>query len=171
GRGRLGGREPDLCRDAPAEEVDAREGEQRQREDEQADTEREPVLVEPHVSFIACRPAGRHEPVALRRGRPAGYKSAAAMDEPPRRALSGEGLAIVVLAATVTMLARLWEGDFHRDEVLYAAVAKTMAAGGDWLSLHLGGDPYWRKPPLVFWLAAAAYRTLGYTAFAGRLFP
>src|SRR5204862_4024288 len=77
----------------------------------------------------------------------------------------------VVLAATVTMLARLWEGDFHRDEVLYAAVAKTMAAGGDWLSLHLGGDPYWRKPPLVFWLAAAAYRTLGYTAFAGRLFP
>ena len=64
--------------------------------------------------------------------------------------------ALVLLAASVTMLARVWEGDLSSDEVLYAAVAKRMAVGGGWLDPQLGDAPYWKKPPLVFWMHAPA---------------
>jgi 4-amino-4-deoxy-L-arabinose transferase-like glycosyltransferase len=89
-------------------------------------------------------------------------------DDPP---LGWRAPWLVAFAATVTMLSRLWEGDLFRDEVLYAAVAKTMVAGGDWLHLHLGPDPYWNKPPLVFWLAGLAYRVLGPSVFTAKVFP
>lgn len=69
------------------------------------------------------------------------------------------------------MLARLWEGDIHRDEALYAAVAKGIVTRGEWLDLYLGSDPYWRKPPLMFWLAASAYHVLGVSVFAAKIFP
>lgn len=78
---------------------------------------------------------------------------------------------VVALAASVTMLVRSWEGDFRSDELLYAAVAKRIALHGGWLDLHLGDDPYWRKPPLVFWLVALAFRAMGVSSFAARLLP
>jgi 4-amino-4-deoxy-L-arabinose transferase-like glycosyltransferase len=81
------------------------------------------------------------------------------------------GPALVVLAASVTILLRSWEGDVHRDEVLYAAVAKGLGTHGTWLDLYLGDDPYWNKPPLDFWLVAAAYRLLGPSSLSSRLFP
>ena len=90
--------------------------------------------------------------------------------EPGRRLVIG-GLPLVAFAASVTMLVRLWEGDLFRDEVLYAAVAKTIITRGEWLNLYLGGDPYWRKPPLVFWLLALAYRSFGVSVYAAKLFP
>jgi 4-amino-4-deoxy-L-arabinose transferase-like glycosyltransferase len=68
------------------------------------------------------------------------------------------------------MMSRLWEGDLHRDEVLYAAVAKGIVASGDWLNLSIGDTPYWRKPPLMFWLAAGAYEAFGVSVFAAKLF-
>jgi hypothetical protein len=78
---------------------------------------------------------------------------------------------VVALTASVTMLSRLWEGDLAGDQLLYAAVAQGIAERHDWLSLHLGSDPYWKKPPLVFWLVAVANQVLGPTALAARLFP
>jgi 4-amino-4-deoxy-L-arabinose transferase-like glycosyltransferase len=78
---------------------------------------------------------------------------------------------VVAFAAAVTMLSRLWEGDLHRDEVLYAAVAKGIYTRGEWLDLWLGSMPYHRKPPLFFWLAAGAYHALGVSVFAAKIFP
>jgi 4-amino-4-deoxy-L-arabinose transferase-like glycosyltransferase len=85
-------------------------------------------------------------------------------------ALGRRGLLLVLFAAAVTMMARLWEGDLFRDEVLYAAVAKGIVRSGDWLNLWLGDTHYWNKPPLMFWLAAASYRVLGPSVFAAKLF-
>jgi 4-amino-4-deoxy-L-arabinose transferase-like glycosyltransferase len=79
--------------------------------------------------------------------------------------------ALVAFAASVTMLSRLWEGDLFRDEVLYAAVAKGIVERGEWLDLYIGGDPYWRKPPLMFWLAAGMYQLAGISVFSAKLFP
>ena len=79
--------------------------------------------------------------------------------------------ALVLLAASVTMLARVWEGDLSSDEVLYAAVAKRMAVGGGWLDPQLGDAPYWKKPPLVFWLLGLAFRLIGISSFSARLVP
>ena len=60
-------------------------------------------------------------------------------------------------------------GDLRGDEVLYAAVAKGLDDRGEWLDLHLGGEPYWRKPPLLFWLVALSYRLLGLSTLSARL--
>jgi 4-amino-4-deoxy-L-arabinose transferase-like glycosyltransferase len=85
--------------------------------------------------------------------------------------LGRRALALVAFAAAVTMLSRLWEGDLFRDEVLYAAVAKQIVLRHDWLNLYLGDDPYWRKPPLLFWLAAGAYKVAGISTFSAKIFP
>jgi 4-amino-4-deoxy-L-arabinose transferase-like glycosyltransferase len=70
------------------------------------------------------------------------------------------------------------------DEARSALIARLMAERGDWLVPHLPAvfhhdyphDPvegdllaYWDKPPLYFWLAAAAMKVLGPTALAARL--
>ena len=81
------------------------------------------------------------------------------------------GGALVALVAAVTMLSRLWEGDLYGDQVLYAAVAKGIRVHADWVSLWFGDDPYWRKPPLVFWAVAALNAALGPTTLAARLVP
>jgi 4-amino-4-deoxy-L-arabinose transferase-like glycosyltransferase len=79
-------------------------------------------------------------------------------------------------------------------ESRYGAVAHEMARNGDWITPWTGVDveivrqkaahykgispdryangdliPYWGKPPLQFWLAAASYRALGVSEFAARL--
>ena len=75
-------------------------------------------------------------------------------------------------------------GLIEPDEPRTAIVARLMAERGDWLVPHLPAvfhhdyphDPvegdlvaYWDKPPLYFWLAAAAMKALGPTALAARL--
>jgi 4-amino-4-deoxy-L-arabinose transferase-like glycosyltransferase len=81
------------------------------------------------------------------------------------------GALVVASVAAVTMLSRLWEGDLYADQVLYAAVAKGIRVHGDWMSLWFGDQPYWRKPPLVFWTVAGLSAVLGPTTFAARLVP
>lgn len=56
------------------------------------------------------------------------------------------------------------------DEGRYAGVAFAML-GGDWLTPHLHGLPYFHKPPLMYWIDAAAMQVLGAHAFAARLAP
>ena len=57
------------------------------------------------------------------------------------------------------------------DEPRYAQVAQEMVKRGDWISLHLNGQPYFDKPPLFFWLTAlSAYLWGGFTSFSAR-FP
>jgi 4-amino-4-deoxy-L-arabinose transferase-like glycosyltransferase len=63
-----------------------------------------------------------------------------------------------------------WELRGH-DEVRYAQVAREIAEGGDWISLHLNGRPYWEKPPLFFWMIAlSSYLWQGFSSFSAR-FP
>ena len=58
-----------------------------------------------------------------------------------------------------------------RDEIRYAQVAREIVEGGDWVSLHLNGHPYWDKPPLFFWMIAfSSYLWQGFSSFSAR-FP
>ncbi len=52
---------------------------------------------------------------------------------------------------------------------LYAEVAREMIVLRDWLTPHLNFVRYFEKPPLLYWLDAAAMEFLGRTAFAARL--
>lgn len=55
------------------------------------------------------------------------------------------------------------------DEPRYAAVARTMSETGDWLTPRLYGKPWFEKPVLYYWAAAAAFRLLGPSETAARL--
>ena len=85
------------------------------------------------------------------------------------QAAEGRYVWLVLLAGTLTMLSRLDAGDLHLDGVLYAQVARGLAERGDWLDLTIGDDPYWRKPPLVFWLMRLAYGIRGVSDVSARL--
>ena len=47
------------------------------------------------------------------------------------------------------------------DEPRYAQVAREMAVTGDYVTPHLGGEPWFEKPVLYYWLTALAYKLHG----------
>ena len=42
------------------------------------------------------------------------------------------------------------------DEPRYAAIGRAMAQTGDWITPHLWGQPWFEKPPLLYWMTATA---------------
>jgi len=55
------------------------------------------------------------------------------------------------------------------DEPNYGRFAVEMAAGGDWLTPHYFGAPWFDKPPLFYWESAASVKLLGPNELACRL--
>jgi 4-amino-4-deoxy-L-arabinose transferase-like glycosyltransferase len=55
------------------------------------------------------------------------------------------------------------------DEPRYAAIARDMARSSDWVTPRLNGQPWFEKPVLYYWGAAAAFRVFGDGEFAMRL--
>ncbi|HEY1204879.1 MAG: glycosyltransferase family 39 protein [Bryobacteraceae bacterium] len=43
------------------------------------------------------------------------------------------------------------------DEPRYASIGREMARSGDWVTPRLGGQPWFEKPPLLYWMTAAAF--------------
>ncbi len=60
---------------------------------------------------------------------------------------------------------------FEPDEGRYAEIPREMLQGGDWVIPHLDGLAYLEKPPLQYWLTAAAYRLFGEHEWTARLVP
>ncbi len=57
------------------------------------------------------------------------------------------------------------------DEARYAEIPRLMLRSGDWITPRLQGKPYNDKPPLVYWLIAGSYSTLGVSIESARLVP
>ena len=79
-------------------------------------------------------------------------------------------LAIYALLAAILYLPglghpALWEPDEGR----YAEIAREMVVSGDYLTPRDNFELYFEKPPLVYWLEAAAIKILGVNEFAVRL--
>jgi 4-amino-4-deoxy-L-arabinose transferase-like glycosyltransferase len=55
------------------------------------------------------------------------------------------------------------------DEPRYAAVARDMAASGDWVTPRLYGQPWFEKPVFYYWSAAICFRFLGGNEIPARL--
>lgn len=78
-------------------------------------------------------------------------------------------LLLLALAAAVFLAGLGTPGLYDPNEGLYAEVAWEMYAGGDWLSPRFNGVPYFEKPPLLYWLIAAAYALFGVSEASARL--
>jgi 4-amino-4-deoxy-L-arabinose transferase len=44
------------------------------------------------------------------------------------------------------------------DEPRYASVGRAMAQSGDWITPRLNNEPWFEKPPLLYWMTATAWR-------------
>lgn len=55
------------------------------------------------------------------------------------------------------------------DEPRFAAIAREMAATGDWITPRLHGQPWFEKPILYYWAAAVQYKLWGDSEVAARL--
>src|SRR5713226_1112871 len=55
------------------------------------------------------------------------------------------------------------------DEPVYGQIAREMVRTGQWLTPHLGGRPWFDKPPLFYWAEAASMAVFGPTELAVRL--
>ena len=57
----------------------------------------------------------------------------------------------------------------HPDEGRYAEIPREMVVTGDWLTPRLNGLKYFEKPPLQYWMTAAAYEAFGVHHWTARL--
>lgn len=57
------------------------------------------------------------------------------------------------------------------DEGRYAEIAREMAASGDFVTPRLNGLKYFEKPPLQYWMTAAAFKVFGEDEWTARLWP
>jgi 4-amino-4-deoxy-L-arabinose transferase-like glycosyltransferase len=80
------------------------------------------------------------------------------------------GLPLMALAALV-LFADLNQPLADPAEGRQAEVPREMLAHHDWLVPRFGGIPYYEKPPLQYWLTAAAYSTWGPRVWVARLVP
>lgn len=55
------------------------------------------------------------------------------------------------------------------DEALYAQVAREMVEEGNWLELSWSHQPYFKKPPLLFWTIALSYQVFDVSEWATRV--
>ncbi|HVY06395.1 MAG TPA: glycosyltransferase family 39 protein [Burkholderiales bacterium] len=78
--------------------------------------------------------------------------------------------AALLLAFAVAWFCNLDYRDLVRpDEGRYAEIAREMAVTGDWVTPRLNGIKYFEKPPLQYWMTAAAYRAFGESEWTARL--
>jgi 4-amino-4-deoxy-L-arabinose transferase-like glycosyltransferase len=86
------------------------------------------------------------------------------------RRANGAVIVLVMAACAVAFGLRLGgHGIMDLDEGLYAACAREMLHTGDLVTPRVNGTPFYEKPPLVYWAAAASMRLLGESEAAARL--
>jgi 4-amino-4-deoxy-L-arabinose transferase-like glycosyltransferase len=80
--------------------------------------------------------------------------------------------ALPLLLFATWLLATAWMRPLALpDEGRYVGVAWSMLNSGDWLVPRLDGLPYFHKPPLFYWITAAAVSLFGPSEWAARAAP
>lgn len=92
------------------------------------------------------------------------------MTAAPVRPRGARGDAAFLLAAALWLALSIgWRPLASPDEGRYAGVAYAMLQSGDWLVPRLDGLPFFHKPPLFYWIGAAAMAVAGPQPWAARL--
>jgi hypothetical protein len=86
----------------------------------------------------------------------------------------GEGLlhlTVLVAVAGVLLFTRLSCPLLEPDETRYAEIPRQMLVHGSFIEPVWHGQPYYHKPPLLYWLVMACYSVFGVHDWAARLVP
>jgi len=76
---------------------------------------------------------------------------------------------ILLIIASTVLFFRLGHSPLESwDEAIYAESAKEMLRGGDWITLHWNGQPFFQKPPLLIWSTALLFKLFGISETAAR---
>jgi dolichol-phosphate mannosyltransferase len=102
---------------------------------------------------------------------PVGHRTG--LESYPTRSLFRHPLAfgLVMLVAALMFLSRLHGPLLEPDEARYAEIPRQMLAEGHWSVPILHGQPYYHKPPLLYWLVMGTYSTFGVHDWSARVVP
>src|SRR5260221_7011697 len=91
--------------------------------------------------------------------------------KPARNMLGRIGwAALIVVTLAVCYFSNLGAiGFVGPDEPRYAWIARDIAESGDWVTPRLYGKPWFEKPVLYYWMAAASFKVFGVSEAAARL--
>lgn len=99
------------------------------------------------------------------------------MPDFPSASVASERLARVYLLGLLALFALIWFSNLEYrkltrpDEGRYAEIAREMAQSGDWVTPRLNDLKYFEKPPLQYWMTAAAFRLFGEHHWTARWWP
>ncbi|MCI0685560.1 MAG: glycosyltransferase [Gemmataceae bacterium] len=93
--------------------------------------------------------------------------------ERPRQPAAGWALDVLILGVMAGLLffARLGAPLLEPEEARYAEIPRQMLAEGRVVTPVLHGEPYYHKPPLLYWLVMGCYALVGVQDWAARLVP
>src|SRR5437879_5517240 len=80
-------------------------------------------------------------------------------------------LLLVLAVACLLFFSRLDLPLLEPQEARYAEIPRQMLDSGSWLTPVLHGQPYFDKPPLLYWLVMGCYGLFGVHDWAARLVP
>ncbi|MBO9999544.1 MAG: glycosyltransferase family 39 protein [Cyanobacteria bacterium SID2] len=82
----------------------------------------------------------------------------------------GLSLSVLLVAAVLAFVYHLGSTNLiDETEPLFAEAARQMTVTGDWITPYFNGETRFDKPPLVYWLMAIGYLTIGTSEWAARL--
>jgi 4-amino-4-deoxy-L-arabinose transferase-like glycosyltransferase len=93
------------------------------------------------------------------------------MEASQRKARGREALLVGVLALVLNLAGNGRVSLWDRDEPRYAGTAREMRNSGEYVDMMFNGQPYYHKPPLLYWMMWAAYDLVGDNPFGARLVP
>jgi 4-amino-4-deoxy-L-arabinose transferase-like glycosyltransferase len=78
---------------------------------------------------------------------------------------------LLALVAGALLLTRLTCPLLEPEEARYAEIPRQMLAEGRWVEPVLHGQPYYQKPPVLYWLVMVSYQLFGVHDWAARVVP
>src|SRR5216110_3991300 len=93
------------------------------------------------------------------------------MEAAPRSTSIRFPLPLLLLVAGSLFFPRLGCPLLEPEETRYAEIPRQMLAQGRFVEPVWHGEPYYHKPPLLYWLVMASYRVFGVSDAAARLVP
>ena len=84
--------------------------------------------------------------------------------------MSNPYLWVIVISFTIRLITLDYYPIGDTTEARYSEITRKMLESGNWLTLkYLNGEPFWGKPPLLFWLQATSFKIFGINEFSARL--